>query len=53
MADQAFVLFELAKNQTDHTLESGTTLIGPKDAKGNTLKYKLKEDAFINNAKIA
>ncbi len=53
VADQAFVLFELAKNQTDHTLESGTTLIGPKDAKGNTLKYKLKEDAFINNAKIA
>src|SRR6056297_998225 len=48
VADQAFIIFELAKNVEQHLVKEGTLLKAGKDSDGNNLNYVLNRDLVVN-----
>ena len=52
-ADNAYIIFELAKNANDQFLSEETLVDAGKDSNGNTIHYKLEDEININKAKIA
>jgi hypothetical protein len=53
VADQAFIIFELAKNVEQHLVNEGTLLKAGKDSDGKNLNYELNRDLVVNRAKVA
>ncbi|TCP24039.1 baseplate J-like protein [Tenacibaculum skagerrakense] len=53
IADQAHVLFELAKKVTDQQIVEGTALDAKKDALGNPLVYKTTEELIANKTTVS
>jgi hypothetical protein len=51
--DKAFVVFELAKNVSEHHLAKQTALDAGKDKIGNPLQYGLTKDFVVHQAKVA
>lgn len=51
-ADRVFVVFELAKNLSEHRIESGALLDAGKDALGHPRHYKTEKEIVINRAAI-
>jgi len=52
-ADQAFIIFELAKHVQQHLISEDTRLKGGKDDSGNELIYETNSDIVLNKASVA
>lgn len=52
VADQVFIIFELAKHVNQHLLKEGTQLKAGKDDLGNELIYETNRDIVINTATV-
>ncbi len=52
VADQAVIIFELAKNVNSHLLKKGTKLKAGKDDTGIERIYELEKDIVVNKAKV-
>ena len=52
-ADQAFIIFELAKHVHQHLIPEGTKLKAGKDDSGNELLYETDKDIVLNKATVA
>lgn len=50
--DAAHIVFEPAKNVTNHLIRKGTALNAGKDGKGKLLHYNTDEEIVINQAKV-
>lgn len=52
VADQAFIIFELAKHVNQHLLKEGTRFKAGKDDSGTELLYEANRDLVINRATV-
>lgn len=52
VADQAFIIFELAKHVDQHLLKKGTQLKAGKDESGKELIYETNRDIVVNKATV-
>ncbi len=50
---QVYLIFELAKHTTKHTLKKDTLFKAGKDALGNNVSYKLEKEASLNIATVS
>jgi hypothetical protein len=51
--DKVHVIFDLAKNVSQHLLAKDTPVDAGKDASGKNLRYKLEDQIIVNTAKIS
>lgn len=53
LADEVYVLFELAKNVVSEQIDKGTQLDAGKDSAGKKMVYKTTEELVVNQTKVS